>query len=138
MTTPALTGIDHIHVYVPDRDSAADWFAEVFGFRVVEKFRFWAEHPGGPLTIEDASGAIHLALFARDGGPPMTAIAFGADAANFLAWKQRLEQLGLLERISDHDAAWSLYFRDPWGNLYEITCYAHAELAAALQDHGNG
>ncbi len=126
-----LSGIDHVHVYVPDREAAADWFQELLGFEVEESLRAWAVE-GGPLTIGDASGRIHLALFERAEGPPSTAIAFGADANNFLAWKQRLEDRGLLARCADHALAWSLYFHDPYGNMYEITTYEHAAVARAL------
>ena len=59
---PALTGIDHIHVYVDDRAAAERWYRDVLGFTVVEKFRFWAT-PDGPLTLENAEGNVHLALF---------------------------------------------------------------------------
>lgn len=126
-----LSGIDHIHVYVPDREAAAAWFHELFGFEVVESLRVWAVD-GGPLTIGDAGDRIHLALFERAEGPPSTAIAFGADASNFLAWKQRLEQRGLLARCTDHALAWSLYFHDPYGNMYEITTYEHDIVSQAL------
>ncbi len=130
--TARLTGIDHIHVYVPDRAAAAAWFAQVLGFHIVESLRFWAT-AGGPLTIEDASGSIHLALFEKEHPTPSTAIAFGADSRNFLAWKRDLEQQGLLLRCSDHQVAWSLYFCDPNQNSYEITCYDYAAIAQALQ-----
>ncbi|MFN3243212.1 MAG: VOC family protein [Planctomycetota bacterium] len=62
---PELSGgIDHVHVYVADRDAAASWYARVLGFGVVEKYRSWADDPDGPLTIEDPRGRVHLALFA--------------------------------------------------------------------------
>jgi len=78
-----LTGIDHIHVYVPNRERAAQWFHEVLGFKVDESLRFWAAD-GGPRTIGNDSGTIHLALFEREEFAPLTAIAFGSDAKNFL------------------------------------------------------
>ncbi|RLQ20699.1 hypothetical protein DWB85_16345 [Seongchinamella sediminis] len=33
--TPQFTGIDHVHLYVPRRDEAADWYMQVLDFRVV-------------------------------------------------------------------------------------------------------
>ncbi len=128
---PKLAGIDHVHLYVPDREAAADWFARILGFRIVDALRAWAT-PGGPLTIEDETGSIHLALFERASGPPSTAVAFGCDAENFLAWKQALEAQGLLQRCTDHQLAWSLYFADPYGNLYEITTDAHQTVRKVL------
>lgn len=126
-----LTSIDHIHVYVPDREAAATWFFEVLGLTVEESLRVWAAD-SGPLTIGDESGNIHLALFERSDFVPSTAIAFGADADNFLLWKQLLEAKGVLARCTDHDLAWSLYFHDPFGNMYEITTYEHAAVSEAL------
>ncbi len=129
-----LTGIDHIHVYVPDREEAADWFHQVLGFNVVEALRTWATD-GGPLTIEDESGSVHLALFQREDIVPSTAIAFGADATNFLEWKERLENKGILLRCTDHELAWSVYFKDPFGNMYEITTNEHAAVSLVLGEN---
>lgn len=126
---PKLTGIDHIHVYVSDREAAAQWYQRVLGFKVVAAFAFWAENPQGPLTIEDADGRIHLALFQRDDFKPSTAVAFGADGEAFLQWKSHLEQLGVVLRCADHQAAWSLYFNDLDGNMNEITTYDYERVA---------
>ena len=128
---PALTGIDHIHVYVHDRERGAQWFQDVLGFEVVESLRVWAVD-GGPLTIGDKSGKIHLALFERTEFVPSTAIAFAADWKNFLEWKDLLESRGVLARCTDHNIAWSLYFHDPCENMYEITTYDHSEVSRAI------
>jgi catechol 2,3-dioxygenase-like lactoylglutathione lyase family enzyme len=81
---PKLTGIDHVHVYVHDREQAGVWYQEMLGFQVSKAFEFWAEDANGPLTIEDASGTIHLALFTRSVFEPSTAIAFNTSGAEFL------------------------------------------------------
>lgn len=121
---PKLSGIDHVHVYVTDRERAAQWYDEVLGFRTVEALKFWAT-PTGPLTIEDAAGNVHLALFERKDHDGSSAIAFGASGEEFLEWKSRLEKQGLTLRITDHTAAISLYFNDPDNNMHEITTYDH-------------
>lgn len=128
-----LTGIDHVHIYVSDRAQAAAWFEDVLGFQVEESLRAWATD-GGPLTIGDEAGNIHIALFERTERVPSTAVAFGTDAENFLTWKALLEDRGLLDQCSDHTLAWSLYFRDPDDNVYEITTYEHDLVAEALRD----
>ena len=74
---PTLTGIDHVHVYVTDRQAAEDWYRDVMGFERVEALMSWATEQG-PLTLEDPSGSVHLALFESDQGPDTT-IAFGAN-----------------------------------------------------------
>ena len=128
-----LTGFDHIHVYVPSRAEAAKWFESVLDFHVSEPFRVWATE-GGPLTIENKSGTIHLALFKKADFTPSTAIAFATDAKNFLEWKETLETRGILSRCTDHTLAWSLYFHDPYQNMYEITTYDYAEVSRALEN----
>ncbi|MCK5426023.1 MAG: VOC family protein [Emcibacter sp.] len=130
--SPKLEGIDHIHVYVPSRAKAAKWYEDVLGFTIVEPFRFWSEDERGPLTIEDPSGKIHLALFRRENFTPATAIAFGTGGKEFLEWKSYLEEQNLVDRLSDHKAAWSLYFRDPYDNSYEITTYQYSYVANEL------
>ena len=127
MAIPAIQGIDHLHLFVADRDAAERWYAEVLGFRRVAEQAHWAAD-GGPLTLSDAGGKAHLALFERPPRPNRTTIAFGVSAAQFEAWRRHLpERLGLAVQVVDHGAAWSLYFSDPDGNPYEITTY---ELAA--------
>ncbi len=122
---PKLEGIDHVHVYVSDRAKAAQWYSEVMGFSTNAKFEVWADDPLGPLTIEDASGHIHLALFQREQFHPTSTIAFKVSGEGFLEWKYLLEKHGLAVRCSDHDLAWSMYFSDPDGNAHEITTYDH-------------
>jgi len=120
--SPKLTGIDHIHLYVPNKQKAADWYAKFLGFQIVESLLSWNTDQG-PLTIEDQSGQIHLALFQREHYSPSTAIAFKATGEAFLAWKSYLEEHDLLQRCSDHSHSWSLYFTDPFRHMHEITTY---------------
>lgn len=129
--TPKLTGIDHVHVYVGDREEAERWYGQVLGFTRVDALMEWAT-PTGPLTIEDAGGSVHLALFEREGPPKGSSLAFGTDAGGFLAWKNHLESNGLDLRLADHRLAYSLYFHDPWGNYHEITTYSRDAVAAKL------
>ena len=127
---PSLLGIDHVHVYVADRQAAEKWYTDVLGFKRVAEFDVWATKTG-PLTISDPSDKVHLALFERENEPPSTAIAFGATGEGFLAWKTHLERHGIRLRIADHDLAFSLYFNDPDENLHEITTYEHEIVRSA-------
>ncbi len=128
---PKLKGFDHIHVYVADWARAESWYAEVLGFGRVEALLPWAVK-GGPLTLEDPEGRVHLALFERADHQGSTAIAFGASGEAFLAWKAHLEDQGLDLRIADHRLAYSLYFHDPDRNMHEITTYEHDLVRAKL------
>jgi catechol-2,3-dioxygenase len=131
--TPVLLNIDHIHVYVVDRARAEVWYREVLGLSRVKALEFWAPD-AGPLTLGNAGGTIHLALFERPAQVCRSTIAFAASAVEFLAWKTHLSEiLGKPISVSDHSLSWSLYFSDPDGNPYEITSYDYATLAAQLK-----
>ena len=130
---PSLKSIDHIHVYVRDRAAAETWYSQVLGFSRVQELEFWAPN-GGPLTIQNGSGSIHIALFERERREYRSTIAFSASATEFLAWQSHLaSELGHEVKAVDHDVSWSLYFPDPDGNPYEITSYEYAELSSHLK-----
>lgn len=127
---PSLQRVDHIHVHVTDRSEAEAWYQSVLGFTRVEELAFWAAD-GGPLTLTDTSGAIHIALFERPAQSRHATIAFGVTAKEFLAWREHLSSVPeLAVTLEDHDVSWSLYFCDPDGNPYEITCYEYASLSS--------
>jgi len=126
--TPTLERFDHIHIFVSDRAAAEQWYARVMGFTRVDALEFWAPD-GGPLTISNRSGTIHLALFERPAEKCRSTVALAADATQFVAWRVHLTQV--LARIiepEDHQVSWSLYFTDPDGNPFEITSYDYAAL----------
>ena len=128
---PKLKGIDHVHVYVSSWGEAEDWYRDVLGFQRAEALMSWAVK-GGPLTLEDPDSNVHLALFERDGHSGSSAIAFGVDGEEFLAWKARLESKGVASTLKDHKLAYSLYFTDPDRNMHEITTYDHDLVAERL------
>ena len=130
---PKFIGIDHVHVYARDREAAATWYKDILGFSVVEEYRFWSEHEYGPLTIQDASETIHLALFKSDDFIPDSVLAFGVNGSEFLKWKAYLEEKDLLKRCSDHSKMWSLYFSDLDENGLEITTADYDIVAAQLK-----
>ena len=120
--TPGLKGIDHAHVYVGDRAQAERWYHDVLGFTRIDEFIIWAKD-GGPLTVANAQDNVHLALFERDGPANTTALAVGATGEAFLAWREHLQAAGLELSLTDHQLVYSMYFRDPWDNLHEITTH---------------
>lgn len=122
---PALEGFDHVHVFVQDRAAAERWYARVMGLARTPSLEFWAEG-GGPLTLEDASGSVHIALFERPREANRATIALRTSASGLRAWQAHLAALGdVAVGFEDHGVALSLYFRDPDGNPYEITTYEH-------------
>jgi catechol 2,3-dioxygenase-like lactoylglutathione lyase family enzyme len=133
MGAPPLIGVDHVHVLVRDRAAAVAWYRSVMGLAPVPELAVW-QADGGPLTLADASGRVHIALFERAPAADNKAvIALGVDAPGFVQWREHLTRaLGKAPAFVDHDLSLSLYFRDPDGNPYEITTYEHANARAAL------
>lgn len=128
---PHLTHIDHIHVYVRSWEIAEQWYTRVLGFHRDEALASWAT-PGGPLTLQNESGDIHLALFEKPDAGGDSAVAFGADADTFLQWVRFLRSEQIELRIADHKLAFSMYFSDPDNNLHEITTYDHQPVRQEL------
>jgi catechol-2,3-dioxygenase len=128
---PPLRTIDHIHVFVADRAAAERWYEQVLGFTRVTAYESWAAD-GGPLTIANREGSVHIALFERPAEKNRSTIALGVGADEFVAWQRHLgDALGRAPGVVDHELSLSLYFQDPDGNPYEITTYEH-EAARAL------
>ncbi|PWK52804.1 VOC family protein [Pleionea mediterranea] len=117
---PKLNGIDHIHLNVPNKSKAADWYKEILGLSVDQQYDNWNTNKG-PLMLKNDDDNIHLALFESDNFTPTDALALNASGKDFLLWKQHLQQHNLLNRYSDHQLSLSLYFNDPFGHQHEIT-----------------
>lgn len=132
-SVPPLRGVDHLHVHVSDRAAAERWYARVLGLQRVEELAGWAAD-GGPLTLADRSGTVHLALFERAASARHATLALAVDGPAFLAWRTHLaRELPAPPALEDHGLSWSLYFADPDGNPFELTSYAYAELAPELR-----
>ncbi|MFM2485224.1 VOC family protein [Celerinatantimonas yamalensis] len=116
---PQLLKIDHVHIYAPNRLVAEQWYKKVLGFKRVKTLECWFD-VGGPLTIEN--GGVHIALF-ESNELTSTTVAFAVDASNYIDWKAHLSTFGVIFSESDHELSWSIYFRDPYGNPFEITSY---------------
>ena len=132
-SVPQLRSIDHIHVFVSNRVAAERWYENVLGLSRIKEFEFWAEG-GGPLTIQNPAGTVHIALFERPVERCRSTIALEVGADEFLAWKAHLaEALGHEPTLEDHELSLSLYFQDPDRNPYEITTYEYAAAKTGLQ-----
>lgn len=127
---PSLDDVDHVHVMVADRRGALDWYQRVLGVEPVADLAAWAVD-GGPLTLGNATGSVHLALFERPVQPGnRSTVALRVSAQDFVAWREHLRvALAAEPEFQDHELAVSLYFADPDGNPYEITTYEVDALA---------
>jgi catechol-2,3-dioxygenase len=129
---PRFKQIDHTHIHVLDRTAAEKWYAEKLGLKRVPELEQWATEDG-PLMVSDEDRAVYLSLFERPADARHATVAFGVDASEFMAWKEHLEKY--LERppkLEDHELSWSLYFKDPDGNPFEITSYDYERLERRL------
>ena len=139
--------LDHVHIRVPDREAAAQWYAEHLGFEPVDRFDFWAKgFEGGPLQISADGGETMLALFEVSDGHPMvaqkTGVAFSLGANEFMAFARSLPRgidspAGVpleIGDIVDFDLCWAYNLADPWGNQYELNCYEYERIKAELID----
>lgn len=133
--------LDHVELYVPDRASAAAWYARVLGCEPVAGTEAWASDSGGPLMISPDGGKTKLALFVGEpqGDRPTAGfhrVAFRVSATEFLAFTARMAGLGVTDtRIVDHGSAWSVYFSDPVGYRLEVTTY-EVEPVRAVRGRG--
>lgn len=141
--------IDHVELFVPDRQEAARWYQRVLGLEIVAEYQLWAADPGGPLMISSDGGSTKLALFAGEPqGPKPTSgfhlVAFRVTADGFIGFVQRLGDLKLKDHrnrfvttdsVVDHDKAYSIYFTDPYGHRLEVTTYDCEAARTALRKH---
>lgn len=134
MSLPILDAFDHVHIYVADRVSAEAWYQRVLGLTRSAELEFWAVD-GGPLTLQNASGSVHLALFQKANDTPGPTIAFRVSARAFAEWRAHLQCCEVSIDIQDHQLSMSLYFADPDGNRYEITTYDYASARDLLLPH---
>ncbi len=128
--------LDHVHIRVPNRALAAEWYATHLGFEPVDEYDFWAtDVDGGPLQISADGGRTMLALFEAGDGHPMvaqeTGVAFSVEPDVFVAFSRSLPN-GIVRPdgepltpadVVDFDLCWAYDFADPWGNRYELNCY---------------
>lgn len=130
---PEIEAFDHIHVYVADRAAAEPWYRKVLGFERTQELVGWAAG-GGPLTLQNASGSVHIALFERPRERNRTTIALRVNGPQFAQWLAHLRrELDGEVTVEDHELSVSLYFRDLDGNPYEITTYEHMNARKLIQ-----
>ena len=141
--------IDHVELFVPDRREAAKWYQRVLGLEIVPEYEHWAGDPRGPLMISSDGGDTKLALFegTPQGSRETTGfhlVAFRVDAPAFVAFVDRLADLQLTNHrgqrvtaalVSDHTAAWSIYFNDPYGHRLELTTYEYEQVKTLRGAH---
>ena len=117
-----LQNIDHIHVFVSDRQKALDWYNNILGLKPSEKMIVLPE--SGPLMIRNDEGNINIALFKGKSQDNDAVIAFKVSGEDFINCHNTIND-SFTENIEviDHKIQFSIYFEDPFRNPYEITSY---------------
>ena len=123
----AIKELGHLVLYVRDVERSAQWDVDVLGF----ERRHEGAWSGIPTFV--GKGSTSIALFPlrtdqlpserRPGESGMLHLAFRADARNFDAAQNELENRGIQFEFQDHEISRSIYFRDMDGNELEITTY---------------
>jgi len=119
---PKLKNIDHIHIFVTDRQKALKWYRTVLGLKPVKNLLFWAQT--GPLTIGNEDGSVQIALFKGELKKNRSVVAFNTSGKEFINWHKKINDVidGNIEAVN-HSISFSIYFHDPYGNPFEITSY---------------
>ena len=145
MSTFKVEQIDHVELFVPDRYTAARWYEQVLGLKILPEHEHWAG-PGGPLMISSDSGRTMLALFEGEprGSRPTAGhhrVAFRVSGAGFLQFLEHVREVPVCSesgepvshlRPVDHGKAFSVYFCDPYGNRFEVTSYEYQQAKGGL------
>ncbi|MCF8266287.1 MAG: GNAT family N-acetyltransferase, partial [Melioribacteraceae bacterium] len=139
--------IDHIELFVPDREKAAEWYSNIFGLKIVKDFESWAANKKGPLMIETSIGQTKFALFQHENdgtlNPDYKLAAFRMNGPEFIKFLNQLNEIGLSDQngnsitknsVKDHEKAFSIYFVDPWGHPLEVTTYDYEYVKMKLKN----
>lgn len=126
-----VAALDHVHLYVADPDTAADWYGRVLGLTVLTS----STRLEASKYMATPRGQYCATIF--KGQPPSDGdhtSAFRVNGRTFIAFGEALPHADVVGRMgrqlekadaADHALAWSYYFQDPDGNHLEITTYDH-------------
>jgi len=136
ITTPAITGFDHVGLTVRDLEASIDWYQKVFQATLVDGTlpHYGREWTGfARLIIEPHSNiAIGLHHNAANQGEEMNEVRTGLDHVSFKvdgregleAWANRLDSLGVahsgIQSVKAPFAFSTLIFRDLDNNQLEF------------------
>jgi len=126
-----ITQLDHLVLTVKDISASCDFYSQILGFEVVifaedrKALRFGEQkinlHQAGreidPKAKSPTPGAADLCFITRD---PIEGVVKELAIKNIVIIEGPVKRTGALGAIT------SVYFRDPDGNLIEVSSYGHA------------
>jgi catechol 2,3-dioxygenase-like lactoylglutathione lyase family enzyme len=126
-----LHGVLETSLYISDLDRAVKFYRDVLGLRLIADKYF---EGGRGAALQVGSGPSVLLLFRADltmqGGMLLAHgttgaghVAFRIDASEIPAWREQLRAHGVAieQEFAFGDNPPSIYFRDPDGNVLELT-----------------
>jgi len=141
LTNFSIEAIDHIEMFVSDRDEATKWYEKIFGLKPIKELDVWTKI--GPLFIGTEDRSVTLALIngKKDIDGSINRMAFRTSGDKFIDFLNRVEEMELFflkekvtkEKVVDHDLSYSIYFDDPDGNKLELTCYDYDYLKSKIK-----
>lgn len=144
----SVQALDHVETLVPDLDAGVEWMRRCFGLKEVEAFDEVGTE-GGPVMLSADDSYTKVALIRGEPAGFREAVghrvvAFRTDARAFLRFVEYAHEVpvhgddgqpispGTPMETQDHGLSISVYFRDPWGNPYEVTTYEVQAVRAGL------
>ena len=137
----SIEDIDHIEMFVSDREQAAKWYDEIFGLKPIKELEMWSKID--PLFVGNKDRSVTLAIMngKKENDGSINRIAFRTTGEKFIYFLNRVDELGLFfqnekvtkEKVVDHDLSFSIYFDDPDGNKLELTSYDHDYLQSKIK-----
>ena len=137
----SIEDIDHIEMFVSDREKAAKWYDEIFGLKPIKELEIWSKI--GPLFVGNKDRSVTLAIMngKKENDGSINRIAFRTSGEKFIDFLNRVDEMGLFfqnekvtkEQVVDHDLSFSIYFDDPDGNKLELTSYDHDYLQSKIK-----
>ena len=141
LTDFSIDDIDHIEMFVTNREKAAKWYGEIFGLKPIKELEMWSKI--GPLFVGNRDRSVTLAIMngKKENDGSINRMAFRTTGEKFIDFLNQIDDLNLFfskekvtkEQVVDHDLSYSLYFDDPDGNKLELTCYDHDFLKSKIQ-----
>jgi catechol-2,3-dioxygenase len=121
----SLQRLDHVSLNVRDRGASIAWYRDVLGLEQRSEPR----QDDWPVFM-GAFGAC-IALFQAEAEAPerghestgLRHVAFAVSHDDLEAAQAHLREREVEFRFEDHGSSHSLYFRDPDGNVVELTAY---------------
>ncbi|WP_437638347.1 VOC family protein [Sorangium sp. So ce315] len=131
--TPPSLSVHHLAVVVRDLERAEAFYAGVLGLPVTRR---WTDEAGAPRSVWlELGGGAFLAVeragadgpTRADAAPGWHCVALGIAPSEREAWRGRLAASGV---AIERESAYSMYARDPEGNLVALSHYPHPQAGA--------